>query len=81
MSCAAPFLLDFHRSDGLDGSGTGDVVKIILYCITFLSLYLYVIKIDGLIVYVPKKFDLSSVFKLEKLFSLTPFCLFAALTV
>ena len=36
--------------------------------------YLYAIKKDGLIVYVPKKFDLSSVSKLEKLFSLTPFC-------
>ena len=43
--------------------------------------YLYAIKKDGLIVYVPKKFDLSSVSKLEKLFSLTPFCLFTALTV
>ena len=36
--------------------------------------YLYAIKKDGLIVYVPKKFDLSSVFKLEKLFSLTLLC-------
>ena len=43
--------------------------------------YLYAIKKDGLIVYVPKKFDLSSVSKLEKLFSPMPFRLFADLTV
>ena len=35
---------------------------------------LYGIKKDDLIIYVPKKFDLSSVFKLKKLFSLMPFC-------
>ena len=40
----------------------------------FRVFYLYAIKKDGLIVYVPKKFDLSLVSKLEKLFSLTPFC-------
>jgi len=42
---------------------------------------LYAIKKDGLIVYVPKKFDLSSVSKVEKLFSPTPFRLLDALTV
>ena len=46
----------------------------------FRVFYLYAIKKDGIIVYVPKKFDLSSVSKLEKLFFLTPFYLFAALT-
>ena len=49
--------------------------------IDFGVFYLYAIKKNALIVYVTKKFDLSSVSKIEKFFSLTPFYLFATLTV
>ena len=52
-----------HRGrSGVLGEGGGDLFKVGVF-------YLYVIKKDGIIVYVLKKFDLSSVSKLENFFS------------